>query len=136
MSCQDKANLYLVFEKKNKTYINKTESLNGLKIYSFVTKNSRNQKETLHFSSLTLKEEEKYSRHNGKYNVKTIKDTLRLVELKKNNLKSYKWLLEEMKKNIDFYKVKSRYEKIFIVELDSIKGIAIFTEVQHIEIID
>tara|TARA_R110002051_G_C8700327_1_gene494298 strand:+ start:1025 stop:1483 length:459 start_codon:yes stop_codon:yes gene_type:complete len=137
ISCQNETDLYLKFEKKkNKTYINKTKSLNDLNIYSFVTKNLRNQKETLYFSSLTLEEERKYSKSNGKYKVRAIKDTLNLKEIKKYNLKSYKWLKEKMKKNIDFYKVKGKYEKIFIVELDSINKKAILTEVQHVEIID
>lgn len=137
ISCQNETDLYLKFEKKkNKTYIDKTKSLNDLKIYSFITKNLKNQKEALYFSSLTLEEERKYSKSNGKYKVRAIKDTLNLKEIKKYNLKSYKWLKEEMKKNIDFYKVKRKYEKIFIVELDSITKKAILTEVQYVEIID
>ena len=137
ISCQNETDLYLKFEKKkNKIYINKTKSLNDLNIYSFVTKNLRNQKETLNFSSLTLEEERKYTKSNGKYKVKAIKDTLNLKEIKKYNLKSYKWLKEEMKKNIDFYQIKGKYEKIFIVELDSITKKAILTEVQPVEIID
>ena len=116
ISCQNETDLYLKFEKKkNKTYIDKTKSLNDLKIYSFITKNLKNQKEALYFSSLTLEEERKYSKSNGKYKVRAIKDTLNLKEIKKYNLKSYKWLKEEMKKNIDFYKVKRKYEKIFII---------------------
>ncbi len=137
ISCQNKTNLYLIFkEKKNKTYINKTTSLNNLRIYSLVTKNSKKQKDILHFSSLTLEEERKYSKSNGEYKVRALKDTLNLIEIKKYNLKSYRWLKEEMKKNIDFYKIKGRYEKIFIVELDSINKKAILTQVQHVEIIE
>ncbi|QTE21310.1 hypothetical protein [Polaribacter cellanae] len=137
ISCQDKTNLYLIFKKEKKNVsISISKDLNNLKIYSFVTKNSKNQKDVLYFSSLTLEEEEKYSKSNGKYKVKAIKDTLNLKEIKKYNLKSYKWLKEEMKKNIDFYKVEKKYEKIFIVELDSINNKAILTEVQHVEIID
>ena len=44
ISCQNETDLYLKFEKKkNKTYIDKTKSLNDLKIYSFITKNLKNQ---------------------------------------------------------------------------------------------
>jgi hypothetical protein len=137
ITCQDKKNLYLVFEKKkDKAYINKTESLNGLNIYSFVSKNSKNQEDIIHFSTLTLGEEEKYSKQKGKYKVKAIKDTLNLKEIKKYNLKNYEWLKKEMKKKLDFYKIKSKYEKIFIVELDLINKKVILTEVQHIEIIN
>lgn len=137
ISCQDKTNLYLVFKKENKNVtISINKDLNNLKIYSFVTKNSKNQKDILYFSSLTLEEEEKYSKQNGKYKVKAIKDTMSLKEIKRYNLKPYKWLKEEMKKNVDFYKIKKKYEKIFIIELDSINKKAMLTEVQHIEIID
>jgi len=137
ISCQNKTDLYLEFEKKqNEVYINKTKSLNNLNIYSFVTENSRNQKDVLHFSSLTLEEEERYSKSNGKYKVKAIKDILDLKKTDKYNLKSYKWLVREMKKNIDFYKIARKFNEIFIVELDSVNSNAIITKVQYVEIID
>lgn len=136
ISCQSKTNLYLIFKKQKNVSISINKSLNDLDIYSFVTKNSKKKKDVLYFTSLTLEEEEKYSRLNGKYKVKAIKDTLNLKEIKKYNLKSYKWLLKKMKENIDFYKVKRKYKKIFIVELDSINERAILTQVQHVEIID
>ena len=134
--CQDNTDLYLIFKKKkNKVYINKTKSLNNLNIYSYVTKNIRDQKDILHFSSLTITEEEKYSKLNGKYRVKATQDTLNIKELKSYNLKSYKWLLGKMKKKNNFYEIEDSYKKIFIVEIDSINNKAILTEVQHVEII-
>lgn len=136
-TCQKKKVLYLLFEERpEKVYINPNiKSLGNFDIFTYRIKLDENYEKEIFFDPTTVEEEKIYIESGGKYKVKLQQKMIDLSSLKDYDVKDYKWLKSKMRsfKPIeDFYQF---YNKIYIVQIDSIHKKVILTEVVNVEII-
>ena len=137
VSCQKKKDLYLLFEEMpEKVYINPYEkSLGGFDIFTYRIKLNENYEKEIFFDPTTVEEEKIYIDSDGKYKVKLQQKEIELASLKDYDVKDYKWLKTKMnsiKYIEDLYKF---YNRMYIVQIDSVHKKVILTEVINIEIV-
>ncbi|WP_144439131.1 hypothetical protein [Lutibacter profundi] len=138
VSCQNKKDLYLLFkEVPEKVYINPSQkSLQGFDIFTYRVKIDKDYEEEIFFNTVTIEEERKYIDSNGKYKIKLHQRVIGLDKLKNYNVKDYKWLEKTIKDFTPFQALYQFYDKIYIVQKDSIYKKARLTEVVNVEIVE
>ena len=136
--CQKKDDLYLLFEKNinGMFFFNEALSTNdSFKIYTFNI-NINGKFQEVYFDSETSEEKSIYNENEGEYRTQLHQKTISLEELKNYDIKDYKWLQAKINSFEPFQALYQFYDKIYIIECDSINQKAIITEVSNVEIID
>ncbi len=138
VSCQNKKNLYLLFEEiPEKVYINLNEkSLGDFDIFTYRIKFDENYENEIFFAPFDIEEQNKYINSNGKYKVKLQQNVIDLDSLKNYNIKDYIWLEKKINSFTKFETLYQFYDKIYIVQKDSILKKGILTEVLNVEIVE
>ena len=138
VSCQSKKNLYLLFDEiPEKVYINPYEkSLGGFDIFTYRIKLDENNEKEIFFDPTTVEEEKIYIDSDGKYKVKLQQKIIDLEKLKGYDLRDYKWLEKTIKSFTNFQALYQFYDKMYIVQKDSINKKGILTEVINVEIVE
>jgi hypothetical protein len=139
ISCKKEKKLYIFFEKDDsKMYIHH-EKLNLdtiFKVFVYKVKTKSNRDKEVFFDSETQEEQNIYVDKNGNYKTKLHQTIIDFDNLKAKEIKNYKWLENKIKSFNSVYDLYKYYNKICIVEVDSIKKRATLTEVSLVEIIE
>lgn len=116
-------------------YINPYEkSLGGFDIFTYRVKFDENYEDNIFFTPFNIEEEKKYIDSNGKYKIRLQQNVIGLDCLKKYDIRDCIWLEKKINSFTKFQTLHQFYDKMYIVQKDSIHNKAILTEVINIEI--
>lgn len=137
-SCQKKKHLNLLFEKTpNKVYIYpNSKSFGGFDIFTYKIEINKNYQQEIFFEPFNINEQKKYIESNGEYKIKLQQTEIDLNKLEDYNIKDYIWLEETISSFTNFQNLHQFYDKIYVIQTDSINKKIIRTEVLNVEIIE